>query len=87
MSGISCATCEHWVRGGATLAAAERDPTANLSTGTCHLYPPAIERLEFGTTSYFPVTHESRFCGEWSPPTPPEPSDGETVVPFARPAA
>lgn len=86
-----CENCVWWHRQGATIAKAKRDPSAYSDTGTCHLYAPTIVRTLLGPESFFPVTHASRFCGDFEPITSPEPDDGEEIdtdnVVLMRPAA
>jgi hypothetical protein len=61
----SCATCRHWRRMGPKLANAQRDPSCASDQGTCERRAPTVVQgdLPF-PVSVFPVTHESRGCGE-----------------------
>lgn len=65
-SATSCATCRHWHRTGPKLANAQRDPSSAADQGTCERRAPTVVQ---GNSSFpvslFPVTHESRGCGEW----------------------
>jgi hypothetical protein len=88
----TCASCLWWTRQGAAIAAALRDPSASYATGTCSVRPPTVIRELLGVSSFFAVTHESRFCAEWKPEgdDPEDPAREDlpvTVVPFERRAA
>lgn len=62
----SCATCRHWRRMGPKLANAQRDPSAAQDEGTCERRSPSVVQGNSPfPVSMFPVTHESRGCGEW----------------------
>jgi hypothetical protein len=62
----SCATCRHWRRMGPRLANAQRDPSAAQDEGTCERRSPSVVQGNSPfPVSMFPVTHESRGCGEW----------------------
>lgn len=81
----SCASCRHWRRMGPKLATAQRDPSCAADEGTCERRAPSVFQVnsEF-PVSMFPVTHESRGCGEWRGHAHPGPDGdgGERVVPF-----
>jgi hypothetical protein len=65
-SANSCATCRHWRRMGPRLANAQRDPSAASDEGTCERRSPSVVQGNSPfPVSMFPVTHESRGCGEW----------------------
>jgi hypothetical protein len=65
-SANSCATCRHWRRMGPRLANAQRDPSAASDEGTCERRAPSVVQGNSPfPVSMFPVTHESRGCGEW----------------------
>ena len=96
-SGSSCATCRHWRRMGPKLANAQRDPSCAADEGTCERRAPRVVQGNSPfPVSMFPVTHESRGCGEWAARTGAGggPDDGErvnaggevdnTVVPLRR---
>ncbi len=65
-STASCASCRHWRRMGPKLSNAQRDPSSAADEGTCERRAPTVVQ---GNSSFpvsiFPVTHESRGCGEW----------------------
>lgn len=61
----TCATCIWWERQGPRLANAVRDPSASPATGTCQVRAPVVVQGGGFPVTLFPVTHESRFCGEW----------------------
>lgn len=61
----TCATCQWWERKGPRLANAVRDPSAHNDTGTCQAHAPMVVQATAFPVSLFPVTHETRFCGEW----------------------
>ena len=96
-SNISCATCRHWRRMGPRLANARRDPSCAADEGTCERRVPSVVQGNAPfPVSLFPVTHESRGCGEWVARTGAGggPEGGEranpddaTVTPFRRIAA
>ncbi len=94
-SANSCATCRHWHRTGPKLANAQRDPSCAADEGTCERRAPSVVQGNSPfPVSMFPVTHESRGCGEWVVRTGAGggPDDGErvssggenTVVPLRR---
>ncbi len=65
-SANSCATCRHWRRMGPKLANAQRDPSCAADEGTCERRAPSVVQGNSPfPVSMFPVTHESRGCGEW----------------------
>lgn len=81
----SCASCRHWRRMGPKLANAQRDPSAAQDEGTCERRAPSVVQGNAAfPVSMFPVTHESRGCGEWRGKAHPGPDGdgGERVVPF-----
>jgi len=66
-STTSCATCRHWRRMGPKLANAQRDPSSATDQGTCERRAPTVVQGELPfPVSVFPVTHESRGCGEYA---------------------
>ena len=81
--GQTCASCRWWERKGPRLANASRDPSAATDTGTCQVHAPVVLQgsAEF-PVSLFPVTHDSRHCGDWRPFGGGDPDDGETIVAF-----
>ena len=94
-SANSCATCRHWRRMGPKLANAQRDPSCAADEGTCERRAPSVVQGNSPfPVSMFPVTHESRGCGEWvvRAGAGGGPDDGErvssggenTVVPLRR---
>jgi hypothetical protein len=96
----SCATCRHWRRMGPRLSNAQRDPSCAADEGTCERRSPSVVQGNSPfPVSMFPVTHESRHCGEWAARSGSGggPSDGEhagevaaashTVTPFRKIAA
>ncbi len=61
-----CASCRHWHRTGPKLANAQRDPSCAADEGTCQRRAPSVVQGNSPfPVSMFPVTHESRGCGEW----------------------
>lgn len=73
-----CATCAHWQRMGARLSSATRDPGAAADTGTCQVRAPVVVQGEGPfPVSLFPVTHETRHCGDWASPASDGPNGGE----------
>ena len=65
-SANSCASCHHWRRMGPRLANAWRDPSCAADEGTCERRAPSVVQGDGPfPVSLFPVTHESRGCGEW----------------------
>jgi hypothetical protein len=94
-SANSCASCRHWRRMGPRLANAQRDPSAAQDEGTCERRSPRVVQGNSPfPVSMFPVTHESRGCGEWVARTGAGGPDGgereptaTTVTPFNRIAA
>lgn len=81
----SCATCIWWERKGPRLANASRDPSAAHDTGTCQAHAPIVVQGNSPfPVSMFPVTHESRFCGDWEGEYQGGDSDGgEKVIAFS----
>lgn len=62
----NCASCHWWSRMGPRLANASRDPSASGDCGTCQVHAPVVVPGDGSfPVSMFPVTHESRFCGDW----------------------
>jgi hypothetical protein len=85
----SCATCRWWQRMGARLSNAIRDPGAAADTGTCQVRAPSVAQAAGPfPVSLFPVTHESRHCGEWKSQITGGPGGGErednVVTPIRR---
>ncbi|MES3100057.1 hypothetical protein [Sphingomonas faeni] len=83
-SANSCATCRHWQRMGPKLANAQRDPSCAADEGTCERRAPSVVQGNSPfPVSMFPVTHESRGCGEWvvRAGAGGGPDDGERVGP------
>lgn len=87
----NCSTCIWWERMGPRLSNASRDPSSPSDCGTCQARAPVVVpgSGQF-PVSMFPVTHESRFCGDWEGmgEGAPDPDDGERIIafPLARPA-
>lgn len=81
--GRNCGSCIWWERQGPQLSKATRDPSAAIDTGTCQAHAPVVVQGNSPfPVSMFPVTNESRCCGEWQGDEAGGPNDGETVVPF-----
>ncbi len=87
----TCATCVWWRRQGPKLSKAVRDPSAARDTGTCQLHAPVVVQMHSAfAEALFPVTHESRFCGDWDGVDEGGGGDdGECIIafPIARKAA
>jgi len=81
-----CETCRFWERGGAAVSAAWRRADGAKDIGTCNLYPPEIVVRAGVAYGVLPEMPQGRFCGEWQAGGNGG-GDGETVVPFGRPAA
>lgn len=89
--GRNCGSCTWWERQGPQLAKATRDPSAPVDTGTCQAHAPVVmQTADRFPVSLFPVTHETRCCGEWKAIGGSGPDDGErapsSVTPFRRAA-
>ena len=83
----SCATCAWWERMGPRLANATRDPSAMPETGTCQVHAPVVVPGGGFPLSLFPVTHQSRFCGECQAiGTGGGGDDGERIIAFPVPS-
>lgn len=81
--GRNCGSCVWWQRRGPQLSKATRDPSAAADSGTCQAHAPVVVQDSDGfPVSLFPVTHETRCCGEWRSQEGRGPDGGETVVPF-----
>jgi hypothetical protein len=81
--GRNCGSCAWWERQGPQLSKATRDPSAAADTGTCQVHAPVVVQGNSPfPVSMFPVTHETRSCGEWQGIGSDGPDGGETVVPF-----
>jgi hypothetical protein len=79
-----CATCRFWERQGPPLATAIRDPRTPADQRVCQSRAPVVV-VEQGrmTMSLFPLTHETRYCGDWMPvEVDGGPDDGERVIAF-----
>lgn len=79
----NCGSCMWWERQGPQLSRATRDPSAAIDTGTCQIHAPVVVQGNSPfPVSMFPVTHETRCCGDWQGIVSDDPDGGETVVPF-----
>uniref|UniRef100_UPI0035CB6762 hypothetical protein n=1 Tax=uncultured Sphingomonas sp. TaxID=158754 RepID=UPI0035CB6762 len=58
----------------------------NMDLGTCEQFPPSIVEGKWFHGTYYPRTHFSRTCGDWTPDFDPTDPDGGERAP-AEPAA
>lgn len=79
-----CETCRHWWRQGPEIATAVRGVRLTEQEGVCQAHGPSIVACGEMPVSLFPVTHESRTCGDWRPRFDGDggPDDGETIIAF-----